>query len=254
MFAIILGAIAVTWLIGRIAIGTLNDNYRYGTSTGTGYVYSVVPLGIGVVTTLLTPTDWLYIVPIGVLGLVSVEPMVKAWACPRPVSMFGNLPRLFWPIAAGVVVLGGLLTVGTYAAFAVAAAALGTAAWRQVHTGSVQEQRLGAVASSLAAVLGIAEERILDSAPVVADDGTITIGRVHSATVARLDRIDGLVAQMMPEYEVASASANRIVLAPVSVATANARATMAETGGLIAGIDEPQPRHPSIDSDVMEGW
>lgn len=232
----IIGALA-----GFTSMG-LRRNFAEGyTSTLMDWLLGLVTAAATGFAVLLVGSDtaWYGAIPGALLAIVGVRPLVRVATAPRRTTLLGSVrPSWLWGAAAGLVILGTAFGMGLWAGFVAASALMVVSAVTEIIVGDEQARRLRSVAAPLAAVLGVAEERIWDSAPFVEADGTIVVRHPHATTIARLDRIEALVAQAMPSYEVTQATSARIVLAPVGIDTIQRRTSLAESGGLIAGTGD----------------
>lgn len=249
-------ALAVIGAIAGFTSMGLRRNFADGyPSTLMDWLLGLVTAGATVFSVLLIGSDvaWYGAIPGALLALVGIRPLVRVATAPRRTTLMGSIrPSWVWAAAAGLVILGSVLGMGLWAGFIAASVLMVLSAGTEVIWGDEQARRMRDVAAPLAAVLGVAEERIWDSAPMVDTDGTIVVRHPHATTIARLDRIESLVTQAMPGYEVTQASSARIVLAPVGIDTIQRRNSLAESGGLIAGTDDAIP-HPST-GIALEEW
>lgn len=210
--------------------GTLMD-WLLGLVTAAATVFAVLLIG--------SDTAFYGAIPGALLAIVGVRPLIRVATAPRRTTLMGSIEKNWVCGAAAVAVIGSsIIGMGLWGGFAVTSLLMMLSAVTEIVVGAEQARRLRDVAAPLAAVLGIAEERIWDSSPFVDTDGTIVVRHPHATTIARLDRIEALVAQAMPSYEVTQASSARIVLAPVGIETIQRRTSLAESGGLIAGTGD----------------
>lgn len=221
----------------------LRRNYADGyPATFSDWLFALVTAGITGISLLLLAEPVCYSALFGaVFAALGTKSVVRVWAAPRKPSLFKSLPKYALPAALAGMVIGTLFGIGLWVGFVLTSALIVWNAVVEIVHGDEQQRRLASVVQPLSAVLGLAPERIYDSAPFVDTDGTVYINAPQATTIARLDRIDSLVSTAMPGYEVREASAARIVFAPVSVETLSTRESLAASGGLIAGTGETMP-------------
>ena len=105
---------------------------------------------------------------------------------------------------------------------------------------------------ALAAALGVDSSKLEDS--IFADrDGRITVSPVPNAVIGRLPGLESQLAQHLPDYEVAEASAARIVLRPASTETLTRREHAFRSGGLVTGLEATTSPGTAAGPD-WSGW
>lgn len=249
-------AIIITGILSGLASIMLRVNVAEGRpATLTDWAISLLTAIVSAVSVLmLIDTPFWLGAPVGsLLAILGIRPLTRAWACPVSPPLTGALPvRIYW-VALGLIAVGIVAGISLPAAYVAVSALIAATAWTTVRHGEVQWARIRSVSAPLSAALGCSEERLMDNGIRVDESGVIFINRPAANAVARFadGRLTTVVATAMPAYEVDRAStSSRIIIRPVSAETAVEREHMADSGGLVQGI-ETRAHSGAIE---MEQW